>query len=101
MTVSYASITVAGRLTMADYQTVDERLGSPRAAGLVSEVAGYNNDGLHVITVWDSKADHERFVSERLIPAFQAAGVDPGPLSFTDLDVDAVYVRADDLDGAA
>ena len=98
--MSYASITVAGRLTMADYQTVDEQLGAPRAAGLVSEVAGYNNDGLHVITVWDSKADHERFVSERLIPAFQAAGVDPGPLTFTDLDVEAVYVRGEHVDRA-
>jgi DNA-binding NarL/FixJ family response regulator len=35
---------------------------------------------------------------EQLVEAVRvvAAGVDPGPLSFTDLDVDAVYVRTDD-----
>jgi hypothetical protein len=93
--MNYASITVAERLTIADYRSVDEQLGDRRAAGLVSEIAGYNDTGLHVITVWDSKADHERFVSERLIPAFRDAGVDPGPLSFTELDIDALYVRDD------
>ncbi len=93
--MSYVSITVAERLTMADYRAVDQQLGEPRAVGLVSEAAGHNDTGLHVITLWDSKADHERFVTERLVPAFQAAGVDPGPLSFTEVDIEAVYSRAD------
>ena len=93
--MSYASITVAERLTMADYQAIDEQLGEPRAVGLVTEVAGYNDTGLHVITLWESKADHERFVTERLIPAFRQMGVDPGPMHFTDVDVEAVYLRVD------
>ena len=93
--MSYASITVAERLTLADYRAIDEQLGDVRAVGLVSETAGYNETGLHVITVWDTKADHTRFVAERLIPAFQAAGLDPGPMSFTELDAEAVYHRAE------
>ena len=92
--MTYASITVAERLSMDDYRAVDEQLGEQRATGLISETAGRHATGLHVVTVWESKSDHERFVTERLVPAFRAAGVDPGPLSFTDFDVEAVYVRA-------
>jgi len=91
--MTYASITVAEQLTMADYRKVTEQLGPQPAEGLVSEAAGCGDAGLHVITLWDSKAHHERFVTERLLPAFEAAGLRPGPMSFTDLDIDAMYVR--------
>jgi hypothetical protein len=91
--MSYASITVAPELTVADYHTIDEHLGPRRADGLISEVAGTTDDGLHVITVWETKSDHERFVNERLVPAFQAAGIRPGELRFTDVDVDTIFVR--------
>jgi hypothetical protein len=92
--MSYASITVAEGLTMADYRSVDEQLGEQPAVGLLSEAAGCNDAGLHVITLWDSRADHERFITERLIPAFEAAGVQPGPMSFVGVEVDALYLRA-------
>ena len=88
--MSYASITVAEGLTMADYQAVTEQLGAQPAKGLASEAAGWNQAGLHVITVWDSKAQHDQFVTERLVPAFQAAAVNPGRMTFTDL-ADVVY----------
>ena len=65
------------------------------AVGLISEAEGHNGTGLHVITAWDSKADHERFVGERLFAAFRAGGVDPGPMRFTDLDVEAMYLRTE------
>ena len=93
--MSYASITVAEGLTMADYWAVDEQLGPDRAEGLLSEAAGHNDTGLHVITVWESKAHHERFIAERLAPAFQAAGVRPASMTFTNLDIEALYTRAD------
>jgi hypothetical protein len=92
--MSYASITVAERLTMDDYRTVAEHLGAEPAEGLLTEVAGRNDAGLHVITVWDTKADHERFVNERLIPAFEAAALPTGPMSFTGVDLGAVWLRA-------
>ncbi len=90
--MSYVSITVAEALNMDDYWAVDAQLGE-RAEGLIAEAAGYNDAGLHVVTVWESKADHERFITERLVPAFQAAGVRPAPLTFTNLTLDALYVR--------
>ena len=86
----YASITVAEGLTMADYRAVTDQLGPPPGEGLVVEAAGWNDAGLHVITVWDSKDHHDRFVSDRLVPAFHAAGVKPTAMTFTDL-ADAVY----------
>jgi hypothetical protein len=95
--MSYASITVAAALTIEDYWAVDAQLGPDRADGLISEAAGCTDAGLHVITVWRSKAHHERFIAERLVPAFQAAGVQPGRLTFTNLDLDAYYVNAGEL----
>jgi len=92
--MSYASITVAPDLTVADYHTIGEHLGPDPADGLVSEVAGTTDTGLHVITVWDTKEQHHRFVADRLVPAFQAAGIRPGELRFTDVDVDAMFLRA-------
>ena len=92
--MKYASITVAPALTLEDYWAVDAQLGPDRAEGLITEAAGCTEGGLHVITVWESKEHHERFVGERLVPAFEAAGVRPGPLTFTNLDVDAFYVIA-------
>ena len=91
--MSYASITLVEGLTMADYRAVGEQLGPNPAEGLVSEAAGSTDSGLYVITVWDSKAQHDRFVAERLAPAFEAAGVRPGPMTVTDVDVDALYTR--------
>jgi hypothetical protein len=94
--MSYASITVAEQLTMANYHTVAEHLGDQPADGLLSEAAGCGDAGLHVITLWASKADHERFVAERLIPAFQAARLQPGPMCFTGIDVQALYLQTAD-----
>ena len=91
--MSYASITVAEGLTMADYRAVGEQLGRRPAEGLVSEAAGSAEGGLYVITVWDSKAQYDRFLAERLIPAFEAAGVRPGPMTVTDIDLDTLYTR--------
>ena len=91
--MSYASITVAEGLTMADYRAVGEQLGPNPAEGLVSEAVGSTEGGLYVITVWDSKAQHDRFIAERLVPAFEAAGVRPGPMTVTDVDLDTLYTR--------
>ena len=93
--MAYAAITIAEALTLADYDAVTQLLGSEPVDGLRSETAGRGDEGLHVITVWDSEADHKRFISERLIPAFKAAGVQPGRMSFSGVDVHATYIRAD------
>jgi len=89
----YASITIAETLTLADYDAVGQQLGSEPVDGLRSEAAGCGDGGLHVITLWDSKTHHERFIGERLVPAFERMGLQPGPMTFTGLEVHALYVR--------
>jgi hypothetical protein len=89
----YAAVTIAETLTLADYHAVSHHLGPRPVDGLMSEAAGCGDTGLHVITLWDSEADQKRFIAERLLPAFQAAGVQPGPLRFSGVDVQALYLR--------
>ncbi|MGH2797694.1 MAG: hypothetical protein ACRDM0_08490 [Thermoleophilaceae bacterium] len=61
------------------YERVRELLGMERPAGGIFHVAGPSpNGGWRVIEVWESEEDAQRFVSERLRPAFEAVGV-PGP----------------------
>ena len=64
------------------YESVRERLGLEKPAGGIFHVAGPSpNGGWRVIEVWESEQDAKRFVQERLLPAFQAAGapVPPAP----------------------
>ncbi len=53
------------------YERVRELLGMERPAGGIFHVAGPSpNGGWRVIEVWESEEDAQRFVSERLRPAF-------------------------------
>ena len=61
------------------YDKVRERLGLERPAGGIFHVAGPSpSGGWRVIEVWESEEDANRFVAERLRPAFEAAGA-PAP----------------------
>jgi hypothetical protein len=61
------------------YERVRELLGMEQPAGGIFHVAGPSpNGGWRVIEVWESQEDAQQFVSERLLPAFEAVGV-PGP----------------------
>jgi hypothetical protein len=46
--------------------------------GLAFHAAGETGTGAVVVEVWDSKADQERFMTDRLGPALQQAGA-PAP----------------------
>ena len=62
------------------YESVREHLGLERPAGGIFHVAGPRpNGGWRVIEVWESEEDARRFVKERLLPAFEAAGAPPPP----------------------
>jgi hypothetical protein len=43
--------------------------------GAIFQVAGEGERGWYVVSVWDSREAFERFVEERLRPAFEALGV--------------------------
>lgn len=49
--------------------------GPEDAPGFISHVVGFMGDNCHVVDLWESQADFERFVEERLRPAFDKLGV--------------------------
>ena len=64
------------------YDKVREQLGLGEApAGGILHVAGPSpNGGWRVIEVWESQEDANRFVQERLRPAFEAVGFTGAPV---------------------
>ena len=58
------------------YDKVRAKIGLDAPAGRIFHAAGPSpNGGWRVIEVWDSEEDARRFREERLMPAFDAAGV--------------------------
>jgi hypothetical protein len=60
--------------------TETARLHADPPEGLVTHLAGLAEDGLRIVSVWESAAHHDRFVAERLHPALRrhGLGADPG-----------------------
>ena len=81
----------------AEYDAVNEQLGvDPNsggswADGLLFHVGAGKPGGWVVIEVWESKGKQEQFLNERLMPAFEAAGLTTEPTRVEWLDV-AGYV---------
>jgi hypothetical protein len=76
---------------MDTFHEIDAIVGP--VSGLVARYAGMNDHGLAVTSVWDSKADADRFFSEQLGPALQQlAGDEPAT------DVSNIVVSCDVLD---
>jgi hypothetical protein len=48
-------------------------------AGAKFHTAWIAADGFHVLDLWDSPADFEKFVQQRLMPSVQKVGVDGQP----------------------
>jgi hypothetical protein len=55
------------------YARLTAALGSSPPKGLISHLAMTTDHGLRYVDVWESKADYERFIEERVHPAL--AGV--------------------------
>ena len=77
--MTYTFITHSPGVTLADYRAVQEALGPDHIEGLLLSIAGDADGALHTVDVWESKACADRFTAERLFPAFQKTGVNPGP----------------------
>jgi hypothetical protein len=69
---------------LADFRAVSEEITADRAPGHLAMIAGETDGALHVVDVWESKADADRFTAEQLFPALSRTGRGPGP--------DATYV---------
>jgi hypothetical protein len=63
------------------YEKVRAQLGLEAPAGGIFHLAGPSpNGGWGVLEVWESQEDAQRFVQERLLPAFEAAVVERPPI---------------------
>ena len=62
------------------YEKVRAQLGLDAPAGGIFHLAGPSpNGGWRVLEVWESEEDARRFRDERLMPAFDAAGIPRPP----------------------
>jgi hypothetical protein len=82
--VAFGIVIVFEGVTEQDYWAVNAKLGIARddwtegwPDGAISHTGGPTATGWIVTEVWESQAAHERFLNERLRPAFQAIGVPP------------------------
>ncbi len=79
--MAFATITQVPTGTLAGYREVTALIaGADRPDGLILQVAGESEEGLQIVSVWESGAHHDRFVAERLHPVLRRVGMaaDPG-----------------------
>ena len=76
-----------------DYRAVNEQLGidpdkgtGDWPAGLTSHAGGTTPEGLCVVEIWESKAQQEAFMANRLGAALGVVGL-PAPSRVTELDI--------------
>ena len=53
-----------------------------QAPGFIAHVAGPTQGGWYMIEVWESKADHQRFMNETVLPNMPSGGPTPTMMEF-------------------
>jgi hypothetical protein len=94
--MAYIHISATRGQTIDNFRTVSAKLKAPPAVdGLLTLAAGSDENGLHVISVWQSKAHLDRWAAEQLLPAFQALGMADAVsgTEFAAYEADELYIR--------
>ena len=94
--MAHIHISATPGVTIDGFRAVSAKHNPPQDIdGLLAWAAGTDEDGLNVVTVWESKAHQERWAAEQLFPAFQALGLSgiPADSEFTEYDADELYIR--------
>jgi hypothetical protein len=60
--------------TLEQYDQVRNGIGDPLGDGQISHTAGATADGICVVDVWESRADFDRFMQEKLGEQLARAG---------------------------
>jgi hypothetical protein len=57
-------------VTQEQYDAMHARFGplGAKAPGFVAHIAGPTDGGWYMLEVWESKADHDRFMQEHVLP---------------------------------
>ena len=82
--------------TIENFRMVAAKHNPPQDIdGLLAWAAGSDDNGLNVVTVWQSRAQMERWAAEQLFPAFQALGLSgiPENSEFTEYETGELYIR--------
>ena len=95
--MTYVHVSTTRGKTIDDFRAVSAKHDSPPDIdGLLVWAAGADDDGLHVVTMWQSKAYADRFEAEQLFPAFQALGlmsVATDGMEFSTYETGELYIR--------
>jgi len=94
--MAYVHISKSKGRGIEDFRAVSAKHSPPQDIdGLLAWAAGSDEDGLHVVTVWQSRAHEERWAAEQLFPAFQELGMTGVPVDseFTEYETGELYVR--------
>ena len=77
--------------TMDDYWRFRQAYADEPIDGLIVQVGGAANDGMRIISIWESKADHDHFITERLHQDPQPSH-HPSSMTVTDVTVDNLLI---------
>ena len=95
--MAFVHITKAKGVTIEAFRAVSAKHNPPEDIdGLLAWAAGTDENGLNVVTVWQSKAHQELFASEQLFPVFQEFGMAERMMAnseFTEYDTGEFYLR--------
>jgi heme-degrading monooxygenase HmoA len=94
--MAFAHISASKDRTIEDFRTVSAKHDAPQDIdGLLAWAAGSDGTGLHVVTVWQSRAHQERWAAEQLFPVFQELGLADVPTNseFTEYKTGGLYIR--------
>jgi hypothetical protein len=73
-------VTVDLPVTRADLEAVGQEMGAYEnpPTGLIAHVATETEGGVHVVDIWESREDYDRFSTERLGPAVGKVAAERG-----------------------
>ena len=87
----YAATVAFEDRTMDDYWRFRQGYADEPIDGLILQVGGTADAGMRIISIWESKADHDHFITERLHPELQPAR-HPSGMTVTDFTVDNLLI---------
>lgn len=94
--MSYAMVSQSPGVGLEWHRALERELGDEPVDGLIATYAGTSSDGLCVISIWESKAQADRFTVEQLFPTLARLGVTPdrqSTRSVLEVDIEDVPAR--------
>jgi hypothetical protein len=95
--MGFVHSTKAKGVTIEQFRAVSAKHHPPQDIdGLLAWAAGEDENGLNVVTIWQSQAHQERFAAEQLFPVFQEFGMAEAVMAnseFTTYEAGELYIR--------